>query len=260
MSEIRASGFWSGETLKNSDHIVYPFNRDSVDANAYNLRMGNSYFRTADSEGSEPQKKVQLSPGESFLIPSGQFAFLSTLEEVRIPAHAMAFISMRTRLKFQGLINVSGFHVDPGYRGRLIFSVYNVSPTAIHLCQGDKIFKMWLDSLDTTSSGENTYSGTPQSDITNEMVRGMSRGIYSLQSLADKMRVQEATVDKQLAEQRAVIDQLVWIWRALLIGVVVSLIGSGLILAWAWLPHVVNLVGGLLFPGSAPIVAAPAGA
>jgi hypothetical protein len=41
----------------------------------------------------------------------------------------MAFISMRTAFKFKGLVNISGFHVDPGYKGKLIFAVFNASPT-----------------------------------------------------------------------------------------------------------------------------------
>ena len=51
------------------------------------------------------------------MIPPGQFAFLLTAETVTMPDNAIAFISIKARLKFNGLINISGFHVDPGYRG-----------------------------------------------------------------------------------------------------------------------------------------------
>ena len=51
-----------------------------------------------------------------FTIPPGQFAFLLTEEVVSVPPDALAFISIRAKTKFRGLVNVSGFHVDPGYQ------------------------------------------------------------------------------------------------------------------------------------------------
>ena len=46
--------------------------------------------------------------------PPGQFAFLLTKEVVSVPADALAFISIRVKTKFRGLVNVSGW---PGCNG-----------------------------------------------------------------------------------------------------------------------------------------------
>jgi dCTP deaminase len=43
--------FWSGEKIAANPFVVTEFSLDQVDANAYNLRMGNCYFRTADDSG-----------------------------------------------------------------------------------------------------------------------------------------------------------------------------------------------------------------
>ena len=48
----------------------------------------------------------------------------------------MAFISIKAKLKFRGLVNVSGFHIDPGYRGKIIFAVFNAGPQPILLRRG----------------------------------------------------------------------------------------------------------------------------
>ena len=109
--------FWSGEKLSSSPSVVTGFSAEQVDANAYNLRMGNCFFRTADNaggNGGKEQKKTFLSTGEAFVIPAGQFAYLLTRETVNVPTNAMAFISMRTGIKFQGLINVSCFQCRGG--------------------------------------------------------------------------------------------------------------------------------------------------
>ena len=94
----------------------------------------------------------KLTEGEAFTIPPGQFAFLLTEEVVSVPADALAFISIRAKTKFRGLVNVSGFHVDPGYRGQLTFAVFNAGPVPIHLKRGQPIFLIWYASLDCETS------------------------------------------------------------------------------------------------------------
>src|SRR3982750_357640 len=112
-------GFWSGETLleiqKSGVELIKPFDEKQIDCNCYTLRMGDHYFVTSAKGDAEPPTKTKIAVGDGFNIPPGQFAFLISEEEVFIPHFAMAFISMRTPFKFRGLVNVSGFHVDPGY-------------------------------------------------------------------------------------------------------------------------------------------------
>src|SRR3984893_14539371 len=42
--------FWSGEKLLQNRNVIIPFSDGQVDCNAYTLRMGNCYYRTADRE------------------------------------------------------------------------------------------------------------------------------------------------------------------------------------------------------------------
>jgi dCTP deaminase len=71
-----------------------------------------------------------------------------TEEVVRIPPDVLGFISLRTTWKFRGLINVSGFHVDPGFHGNLIYAVYNAGPAPVHLARGMDLFLIWFAELD----------------------------------------------------------------------------------------------------------------
>ncbi|MGP8267153.1 MAG: dCTP deaminase domain-containing protein [Beijerinckiaceae bacterium] len=224
--------FWSGEKLEANQSVVTGFSPAHVDANAYNLHMGNSYFRTADDVGGQEQKKTPLSHGEAFIIPAGQFAFLLTQETVNVPPNAMAFISMRTGVKFKGLINVSGFHVDPGYSGKLIYAVYNASPSPVQICEGDAIFKIWFADIDRTSDPKYLFVGRAQNEISNDLIRGMSKQIFSLQSLAEKMRTLENNINVKLAEQKPTIDNLTFVWRAITLGVVAAILVAFLAIAW----------------------------
>jgi dCTP deaminase len=161
------------------------------------------------------------SANQAFQIPPGQFAFLLCKEIIKIPNNAMAFISMRTPLKFRGLINVSGFHVDPGYNGQLVYAVFNAGPSAVQLKENDLAFKIWLCDLDKESSSP--YVADPNEglhDISNEMVHGMSREILSLQNMAKKLQDHEHDIDRRFAELKPVTDNLTFIWRAITLGVI----------------------------------------
>src|SRR5690606_791554 len=120
----------------------------------------NAYF--SDAQGKFVKR------GESFTIPPGQFAFLLTEEVVSIPDNLMGWISLRSGIKFKGLVNISGFHVDPGFKGNLIYSVFNAGPSPIPISRGDPLFKLWIAELDGAVVEKYIFrSPKPQSEISN---------------------------------------------------------------------------------------------
>ena len=183
--------FWSGETLrKRLPSIIRKphYSEDRIDCNAYTMRLGEEIYVSPSRKKAVGGAKVKLEPGTGRSIPPGQFAFLLTEEYVEIPRDAMAFISMRSTLKFQGLVNVSGFHVDPGYRGHLLFAVFNASANYIHLHRGDSCFLMWFADLDETStpSWAKTLEGFV--DIPSRIINPLGSGkIESLAGLSERI-------------------------------------------------------------------------
>lgn len=220
--------FWSGETLQHrGQQVVAPFNPKQIDCNSYTLRMGGEFYSTGNQENSGSPRRVQLGPRESRLISPGQYAFLLSKEDVCIPNDTMAFISMRTGIKFQGLINISGFHVDPGYEGKLAFAVYNASPSPIQISEDDKLFKIWFCDMDRTSAQPFVKGpGDGLTEISSEMIRGLNKEILSLQGLSEKLREHEENLDRRFSEQKPVIDNLTFVWRAIVLGVIVAIILS----------------------------------
>lgn len=191
--------FWSAETLaeKLSD-LIDPYDPDAIDCAAYTLHMGNEVYVSPDQNVENPDRhtKQTLADGECFAIPPGQFAFLLTKETVAIPDDAIAFLSIKARTKFRGLINISGFHVDPGYSGKLLFSVLNAGPRPLHLQQGDTLFLIWYADLDGRTENKKKNEGFSGIDPT--LINGISGEILSLQSLSDKQR----GLEKNLATQK----------------------------------------------------------
>nr|WP_267902434.1 deoxycytidine triphosphate deaminase [Sinorhizobium meliloti] len=123
---------------------------------------------------------------QAFQIPPGQFAFLLTEETVKVPPTAMAFISMKATFKMKGLINVSGFHVDPGWEGPLVFAVFNAGPAPVHLQRGLPLFLIWYADLDHTSEKRKTAPGA--TTISPTLISSLTGGNDSLYALDQRFR------------------------------------------------------------------------
>ena len=212
--------FWSGETLKaHSTAIVKPFDPERIDCAAYTLSVGCEVYvspndQTADSTAVTVRKLAQ---GEAFTIPPGQFAFLITKEVVTVPGNALAFISIRAKIKFHGLVNVSGFHVDPGYEGQLTFAVFNAGPLPVHLKQGQPIFLIWYASLDRETTLKK--DGPVKKDLDTELINAIPGKLQSFASLSNRIeKVERALVNFKFLAQ---------------IGITIALmIAASLVAAW----------------------------
>jgi dCTP deaminase len=103
---------------------------------------------------SEQHVPNRLSESNQYLVlPPGQFALIKTYERVNVPRDLVAFITIRSKFKLQGLVNVSGFHVDPTYNGYLIFAVQNVGPNDIRLLYKDCACMIMWARLDEPFDG-----------------------------------------------------------------------------------------------------------
>lgn len=102
-----------------------------------------------------------------------------TQESVRVPDDALALISMRAGYKFKGLINVSGFHVDPGWEGKLLFSVYNAGPAEVIVQLGDPMFLIVYADLDCSSTKVYAGGSKGQTQIKATLLQNMTEQIFS---------------------------------------------------------------------------------
>ena len=188
--------FWSDETLEaRLPKLISPYSHSKVSCASYELHVGTeSYVTPVYDAKLQERTKRRLSKGDSIVIPKGQFAFLITDEIVKVPEDAVAFISIKAKIKFRGLINVSGFHVDPGYSGRLVFSVYNAGGGDVLLDCGGAAFLIWYASLDKPSSKPKTTSG--YESIPSEMIHGLNNDIFSLPTFDARLKEVEKSLHK----------------------------------------------------------------
>src|SRR5439155_20009152 len=135
--------------------------------------------------------------GAQIAIPPGQFAFLITNEVVTVPNDALALISIKAGIKFLGLINVSGFHVDPGFKGRLKFSVYNAGSHYITLARAEPIFMIFFADLDKPA--QPPYGGEHQGQmgITSREVTNLQGEVASPAALDERLKKLERSFDER---------------------------------------------------------------
>jgi dCTP deaminase len=133
--------FLGGELIsrRNAELFESGFVEEHVQQCSYDLRLGAEYYTV----GHKAPAKLTLQKPYIALSP-GQFAILTCAEVLHLPQTIMGFITLRNRYKMQGLVNVSGFHVDPLFKGRLVFAVQNVGPNDIRLKFEDATFTIFF--------------------------------------------------------------------------------------------------------------------
>lgn len=187
--------------------------------------MGNEAWVTSHSD-EDTRIRITLSEDERVNIPPGQFALLLVKERIEIPCHAIGLISMKSKIKMRGLINVSGFHIDPGYRGNLVFGVFNAGTHPIAVQQGAPTFLVWYISLDQSTDA--VYEGSRQDleHITDAQIMNLSGLTYNPTAIAEQVSFLGARIS-QLE------DRYKW-WLnlrgGLIVGTISALIGAGLTL------------------------------
>ena len=115
------------------------FDPNNLQQCSYDLALGEEVYVVGDKA---PRR---LSRRDPFLrLSPGQFAILTCHEMLDIPENLVAFITLRNRYKMEGLLNISGFHVDPTFKGRLLFAVHNIGPTDVRLKFGEPTFTIFF--------------------------------------------------------------------------------------------------------------------
>ncbi len=169
------------------------------------LSVGHGSFLTSD----ESKKTIE----DQVAIPPGQVGILITDEIVKIPLDTICLISIKAGIKFRGLVNISGFHVDPGFQGRLKFSVYNAGNRSIVLARREPAFLIWFCKLDqeTTDKYDGDHMG--QLGISSEDVMRIHGDIAS-----------PAQLKKEIEDVQKSLSHVKYILTALFAAIVAALL------------------------------------
>jgi dCTP deaminase len=176
---------------------IQPFDEGRIKNGAYELSLGSEVYLTDSKTG-----RVELlnANNREIDINPGQFALLLTKEIVKIPKDKIAFISIKAGEKLKGLVNVSGFHVDPGFHDHLLFSVYNAGPSPIVLNYDQPYFLIWFSELNEELEDNEVYNKNNEHfnklrHIPSKYIEFLKRGeLASPNVLLDRIRSNEGSL------------------------------------------------------------------
>lgn len=218
--------FWNTTKIKaqcQAHGLVAPYRDDRVLRCAYELGVGSEAYITSKTDD-----QTHLGENAKITIPPGQFGLLVTKEVIFVPNNAIGFISIRAGIKFQGLVNVSGFHVDPGFRGPLKFAVYNAGSKDITLDQDERVFMLWFADLNEEAPDPYPSVATPSSVITSKDVDKLKGEVASPSEL--KMQVDDIKYDYDKRLQSVELSQKILQWLAC--ALIVLILGTMLRAGW----------------------------
>lgn len=219
---------------QDGNNFFKPFNTGRLKNGAYELSLGNEVYLTDAKTGkvevlsADHNRQVDLNPG--------QFALLLTLERINVPKNKIAFISVKAGEKLKGLVNVSGFHVDLGYSGHLLFSVYNAGPSTIVLNHGDPYFPIWFAEMKDELSDSEAYNHNNEhygklDKVPSKYIEFLKRGeLTSPKALLEKIVAVETALNEKISKKNEKLKRNDWLLK-ILIGL---LIGVALKIGWDW--------------------------
>ncbi len=185
-----------GDEFSQIGGILPPIFIDCLDSNGLrpanlDLTLGDDVYVTTEKV---PMKLNTMGKDGVVSIEPGEFGILMTNEYLFVPWDLMGYISIRLTHKQKGIVNISGFHVDPGYYGRLMFAVFNAGPNNVPLRYNDPVFMIMFNELtklppDDSAVKKGRWSG--MEDIPVETLSGLTGTSVSVRTLDQRIRTLE---------------------------------------------------------------------
>jgi deoxycytidine triphosphate deaminase/addiction module HigA family antidote len=135
---------------------VDPFEPKNVQLASLDLTLDDFIITT---EGEE----VDISGGECFSLEGGQTVNVRTREWIEFPLDYVGRVGAMTQLAKFGIIMSHGFQVDPGFKGRLQFCLFNAGGKSYELRSGDPIISLEIMPLASTPSHDESTAGQARS-------------------------------------------------------------------------------------------------
>jgi dCTP deaminase len=139
------------------DISISPFEESQVQAASYDMRVGQSGATTST------KKIVNIRDAGYILLQPGDFAIVTVLEEIRLGPQYVARFGLRSKYARKGVIATTGPQIDPGFKGRLILGLTNLTPRPISIPYKDDFITVEFHRLETPTA--KPYDGPYQGKL-----------------------------------------------------------------------------------------------
>lgn len=94
--------------------------------------------------------RVVIARGKAYALKSGSAVNASTVESIDLPRDYLGRLGAIAALGARGIVVSGGLHVEPGFSGRLRFSLFNAGTETFVLRPGDQVIALEILRLSAT--------------------------------------------------------------------------------------------------------------
>jgi dCTP deaminase len=142
---------------KSGDIIIEPFDEEQLQGASYDLRVGEQGATTSEKH------LVKIAEKGFIVLHPGDFAVVTVHEILRLGPQYVGRFGLRSKYARKGVVATTGPQIDPGYHGRLIVGLTNLTPRAISLPHRDDLLTVEFHKLDQPTT--KPYSGPYQDRV-----------------------------------------------------------------------------------------------
>lgn len=175
--------------------LIENYCEKNIQACSYDLRMGDQYYYYKNEDG-DTVNISYLNEGESLKIPPDSICYVMTAEKVNMPQDLTASISLSFGLIKRGVMLAAQPPYDPGYQGKTVALLHNLSNKTVTIKRGEHILNIVFTRLCKRVNSANQYKGNYQ-------------GLNNLEDYCKEVRVGAVFELKQeLEEARKKVDKI----------------------------------------------------
>ena len=145
------------ESYINGELKIEPFEDTQIQPATYDMRVGRFGVTTSS------KKKTNIEDAGYILLEPGDFGAIEVYEEIKLNNTIAARFGLRSKYARKGLMATTGTQIDPGFHGRLIIGITNLTPKAISLPFKDDFVTVEFHKLEKPCL--RPYSGPYQSKM-----------------------------------------------------------------------------------------------
>jgi len=184
---------------------IDPFDKKQVQPASIDIRVGKQGATTTT------KKIIDIQDEGYILVDPGDFAIIISLEKLELGPQYTGRFGLRSKYARKGLIATTGPQIDPGFRGRLIIGITNLTPKAVSLPYKDDLLTVEFHKLEQPA--KKPYNGPYQDKdelgpeeiefITESDGMALSEVLTTLRSLSQNVGTLSKDVHDMTSEFRA---------------------------------------------------------
>lgn len=125
--------------------LMHPFNSSGLKSASYEAHIGGEFIRW-DENGSRIDSEIRR--GSRCVLPANSISFVQVEPYFRLPNYVALRFNLRTAHMHRGLLLGTGPLVDPGFYGKLLIPLHNLTATDYDLDTTQPL--IWIEFTKTT--------------------------------------------------------------------------------------------------------------